>query len=151
MNKSGQLFVFLLDGQRYAVPLTSVSRVIRAIMVSRLPGAPEIVEGVINVHGEVIPVINIRKRFGLPEREMDIDDQIIIAHTPKLKIAFIADSVEGVIEGSDQAVSPMENIFPHVEYVEGVITFDGKMVFIHDLEKDLKFNEEELLSSKVNG
>ena len=79
MEKLNQLVVFFLNEQKYALYLPAVERVVSAIEVTPLPQAPDNVLGIINVMGKVIPVVNIRKRFGLPEREIDLSDQFIIA------------------------------------------------------------------------
>ena len=81
MSKFHHLVVFSLDDQQYALLLPVVERVINAVAVTPLPEAPDIVLGVINIYGEIIPVMNIRKRFGLPEREIDIKDQLIISRS----------------------------------------------------------------------
>ena len=79
MEKLNQLVVFFLNEQKYALYLPAVERVVSAIEVTPLPQAPDNVLGIINVMGKVITVVNIRKRFGLPEREIDLSDQFIIA------------------------------------------------------------------------
>src|SRR5712675_257312 len=71
---SNQLVVFALDAQHYALPLTGVQRVVRMVEVTPLPKAPEIVLGVIDVKGHIIPVMSIRNRFGLPEPETNLSD-----------------------------------------------------------------------------
>ena len=90
MNKSNQLVVFLLNEQRYALYLPVVERVVSAVEVTPLPKAPDIVLGVINMQGKVIPVVNIRRRFGLPERQIDLSDQFIIANTTKRPVVLVA-------------------------------------------------------------
>ena len=67
-NPSNHIVVFTLDEQRYALHLLAVERVVRAVEVTALPEAPEIVLGVVNVKGRIVPVINVRRRFRLPER-----------------------------------------------------------------------------------
>lgn len=69
MKASALMVGLTLDGQRYALSLAQVERVIRAVEITPLPQAPEIITGVINVRGRVIPVVDIRKRFRLPVRE----------------------------------------------------------------------------------
>src|SRR3712207_6774571 len=98
MNNSRRYVVFTLDEHGYALPLSFVERIVRAVEVTPLPKAPEIVLGVINVQGRVIPVVNIRKRFRLPEREIELSDQFIIARTAKRTIALVVDAVGGVAE-----------------------------------------------------
>ena len=67
-NPANHIVVFALDEQRYALHLLAVERVVRAVEVTALPEAPEIVLGVVNVKGRIVPVINVRRRFRLPER-----------------------------------------------------------------------------------
>ena len=83
MNASIQLVVFTLDSQRFALPLSAVERAIRIIEIVPLPKAPDIVIGVINLHGQIIPVVNIRKRFNLSEKEVNLNDHIVISHSKK--------------------------------------------------------------------
>ncbi len=78
MNDSNQLVVFTLEEQRYALYLSAVERIVRIVEITPLPKALEIVFGVINVQGQVVPVVDIRKRFRLPEREMSLSDQLIM-------------------------------------------------------------------------
>ena len=71
MNGAIQLIVFTLNEQRYALYLSVVERIVRIVRITPLPKAPEIVSGVINVAGRIIPVLDTRKRFRLPERGLD--------------------------------------------------------------------------------
>src|SRR3989337_3824704 len=113
MNKLNQLVVLTLDEQRYALHLCGVERIIRVVEVTPLPKAPEIVLGVVNVQGQITPVINIRKRFCLPEREMNLSDQLIIAHTSRRTVAIVADAVSGVIKPSENEEIDTTTVLPH--------------------------------------
>jgi len=75
-----QLVVFDLEGQRYALPLGAVDRVLPMVAVSPLPKAPAIALGVINLHGQALPVLDIRRRFGLPTREYGLADRRDFRH-----------------------------------------------------------------------
>jgi purine-binding chemotaxis protein CheW len=79
----GTVLVFALDDSLYALPLPSVERVIRAVEITALPGAPRIVLGVIDARGRIIPVLDIRMRLGLPERELACDDRFIVARSER--------------------------------------------------------------------
>jgi purine-binding chemotaxis protein CheW len=79
MNHLSQLVVFRLDNQRYALPLPTVERIVRAVEVTALPKAPSIVLGIVDVAGRVCPVLNVRQRFGLPDKEIRSADQFLIA------------------------------------------------------------------------
>jgi len=75
------LLALSVDDRRYALPLSAVERIVRIVEVTPLPSAPEIVAGVVNVHGRVIPVVDLRKRFTLREPVIALSDQLIVAHT----------------------------------------------------------------------
>src|SRR5260370_41681143 len=74
-----QLVAFILGEQEYALPLTAVRRVVRMVEVTPLPKAPEIVLGVIDFQGTIIPVMSMRKRLGLSEPETSLGDQLGVA------------------------------------------------------------------------
>ena len=149
MNKSNQLVVFTLDEQRYALYLPVVERVVIAVEVTPLPQAPDIVFGIINIQGKVIPVVNIRKRFGLPEREIDLSDQFIIANTSTRTVVLVADTVSGVIEPSGGKLINSENITPGMEYVDGVIKLEDGLILIHDIDSFLSLEEEKKLNNTL--
>lgn len=145
VDKPEQYTTFMLDEQNYALRLSSVLRVVHAVEVTALPKAPEIVLGIINVQGQVIPVFNTRKRFGLPEKEIGIRDQLLIAETSKRTVALLVDSTGGVIECSAQEVVSEGTILPGMEYVEGVIKLKDGMIIIHNLDSFLSLEEDKKL------
>ncbi len=145
MKKSDFLVIFTLDDQRYALPLYAAERVVRMVAITPLPNAPDIILGVVNFQGRVIPVINVRRRFRLPEREIALTDQLVVAHTARRAVALMADSVLDVIASSEQNFVATANIFPKLEYVEGVVKLTDGLIFIHDLEKFLSLEEESSL------
>ena len=149
MVRSDQYTVFTLDEQRYALYLSAVTRVVRTVEITPLPKAPDIVQGVVNVQGQVVPVVDIRKRFRLPEREMELSDQLVIANAARRTVALILDAVDGVIELSNQKMIPSEEILPDTEYVEGVIKLEDGLVLIHDLDKFLSLEEDKELESAL--
>ncbi len=146
---SHPLVVFTLDAQRYALPLAAVERVVRVVAIAPLPKAPEIVLGVVNLRGQIIPVVNLRRRFRLPECEIRLSDQCLIAHTAKRTVALVVDEVSGVLEPTDQAVAAAEQILPDLAYVVGVVKLADGMVLIHDLDSFLSLEEEQVLDEAM--
>lgn len=151
MEKLNQLVVFSLDEQRYALLLSNVERIVRAVEITPLPKAPEIVLGVINVRGEIIPVVNIRKRFRLPEREIALSDHLIIAKTSRRAVALLADRVGQVLEVPENKIISAKKILPAMDYVEGVVKLEDGLILIHDLEKFLSLEEERALERAMKG
>jgi purine-binding chemotaxis protein CheW len=146
---SFQLVVFNLDDQRYALRLQCVERAIRMVEITPLPGSPDIVLGLINVHGVVIPVLNIRKRFRLHEREADLGDQLIIARTARRLVALVVDTVHDVLALPPGELVAPETILPQLEHVDGVIKLDDGIVYIQDLDAFLSLEEEQSLETAL--
>ena len=142
MGEMNHIVVFTIDNQRYALRLSDVKRIVRTVEVTALPQAPEGILGVVNVEGQVIPVVNIRRRFNLPEQEINLDDQLIIARTSGRAVALVVDAVSGIVERSEQEVIAVEDIVPGTEHVEGVIKLEGDMILIPNLDSFLSLEEE---------
>ena len=129
-------FVFKIEDQRYAVALSAVEKVIRAVELISLPEAPEILLGLINMMGRIIPVVNIRKHLRLPDREIEINDRIIISQVSSHTIAFIADTVEGVLMFSQNQLDKGDQIFPEMgQHIEGVGKIDNDAIVICNIYK----------------
>jgi len=140
-----QLVVFTLDDRRYALPVSAVDRISFSVEVTPLPRAPEIVTGVINFSGRVIPVVNIRRRFSLPERDAALGDILVIAHTLHRPVAMLADQVTGVLQAAASRVVLQSNIVPGMDYMAGVVKLDDGIILIHDLDRFLSLEEESQL------
>jgi purine-binding chemotaxis protein CheW len=148
--------VFSLDEQLYGIRLSAVSLVVSAVEITRLPGAPEIVIGVINLGGRIIPVVNLRRRFRLPEHTLELTDQLIVASTARPGagedggriLALVVDGVVGVRELSTREIDA-ETILPGLEHLEGVAKADEGLILIHDLGTFLSLGEEQALSETL--
>lgn len=149
MNGSPPLLVFTLDAQRYALRLEAVERVVSAAEITPLPGAPEVVLGLINLRGRVVPVIQLRRRFSLPDRDIRLSDSFIVASTSRLSFALVADAVHGLVECPPEAVVPAEEILPRMDPIEGVMVLPDGMVLISDLDRALSLEEEASLRDRL--
>ncbi len=144
-TRTNQLVVFTLSKQRYGLPLSTVERIVRIVDVTPLPHAPDGVLGVVNVQGRVIPVINMRRRFHLPEREIALTDQMVVAHTARRPVVLVVDAVIGVLEYYEQEVVGPQDVLPDLRYVQGVVKLDSELILIHNLDKFLSLEEETAL------
>jgi purine-binding chemotaxis protein CheW len=142
---SNQLVVFELDAQHYAVPLSRVQRVVRMVEVTPLPKGPDVVLGVIDLQGDIIPVMSMRKRFGLPEPQCNLSNQLIVADTVTRSVAMVVNSVTGVVERTAEEITDAQKIVPGAQYVEGITRLEDGILFIHDLDLFLSKQEEEHL------
>jgi purine-binding chemotaxis protein CheW len=140
-----QLVAFTLNRQPFALRLASVRQVLRMVEVTRLPKAPEIVLGVVSLHGTIVPVLSIRRRLGIAEREASLSDHLIVADSACRIVALVVDAVIGVIERSTEEITEAERILPGAQYVEGIAKLDQEILFIHNLDFFLSRPEESQL------
>lgn len=139
---SETLVLLDLDERHYALPLRNVDRIEQAVEVTPLPQAPEIVMGVIRVREQVIPVIDVRRRFRLAAKEIALSDQMVIARARRRTVALLVDQVAGVIDISSAAAVPGYEVFPELQYLRGVVKLEDGLVLIHDLDEFLSLEEE---------
>lgn len=145
------LVVFTLEGQRCALHLSAVERVVRAVEITPLPKAPEIVLGVINAQGQILPVVDVRRRFRLPARELTLDDRLILARTARRLVALVADSVVGIRALSTREMVGAEQALPFAAYIRGVAKLEDGLVLIYDLDQFLSLDEESVLDAALSG
>lgn len=136
-----QLLVFRLEEQRYALRLGAVEKVARMVKITPLPKAPEIILGVIDVHGAIVPVADLRKRFSLPVQKPALDDRLIVARARRGPLALVADRLEGIVECGEEDFAPVETILPEAGYIEGVVKRRDGLVLIQDLDRLLSLEE----------
>jgi len=148
---TSQLVVFVVDGQRYALPLAAVDRVVRSVAVTLLPDAPAIILGVINVQGRVVPVIDLRRRFHLEERPMEVEDHLIVAESSTGTVALPVDEAQGLIRNLNGESVPAGDIVPNLNYVDQVFLYGPEMVFVLDIDTVLTDDEELALADSLRG
>jgi purine-binding chemotaxis protein CheW len=138
---------FALDAQRYALPLDSVSRIVRAAEITPLPLAPDVVAGALDVGGTVMPVYDLRHRLRLPPRRLGLDDQIIIARTHRRPLAMVVDRALGIIDAA--LIGNNAALMRELPHLRGVLSTPDGLVLIQDLESFLSSEEDEALESAL--
>jgi purine-binding chemotaxis protein CheW len=151
MNRQTRLLVFRLNDRLCALYLEQVLQVVHAVDATPLPQAPEIVLGAIDLHGDIVPLLNIRRRFGFSDRDVRVDDQFIIAKTTNRIVALAVDEVREIIDRAADRIIPAENIVGRLEHVDGVIQLEDGLALIHDLDKFLSLNERHELEHAMAG
>ena len=144
---SKQLLLFTLGELCYALDLSAVERVVQAVEILPLPKAPPFVLGVINVQGQVIPVVDIRECFGMPPREVTLNDQFILAITLKRRVAVVAEAVGGIRELTDRELVIADQVLPGAEFIRGVAKLDDALILICDLDQILSLDGEPVLEA----
>ncbi len=143
------LVVFGLAGQRYALPLHMVERVFLMAEAAPLPKAPAVALGVINLHGTIIPVLDIHRRFGFPPRDYGPAAHLLVARTSRRMLALPVDEVFGVREVASKAAVPSDAVLPGIGHVAGIVALADGLLFIQDLEAFLSLDEEHRLSEAL--
>jgi purine-binding chemotaxis protein CheW len=143
------IVLFTIDGNLYALHLDAIERVIHAIFITPIPKAPDIVAGVINIEGTVIPVIDLRKRFNLILKTLHPDQQFIIANSATRKIALIVDSVGEVIECNLEDIASEKTVLPDMPYVKGIIATEQGVILINDIDKFLSLEDEKIIDDAL--
>ncbi len=142
-----QLVVFDLAGEVYGVDINSVREIIRMQAVTHVPNAPDFVEGVINLRGRVIPILDLRKRFGLRVSEETRDSRVVVVDIAGQNIGIIVDAVIEVLRLAADAIEPASSLITTEDsyYLEGIAKLDGKLLILLDLDRVLSTDEQKAL------
>ena len=137
-----QLLLFSLDGQRYGLELPVVERVVRAVELEALPGAPKVIRGIFSLSGALVPVGDLRRRLGLPERDIALSDCIVIVWAGSQRLGVLVDGETDVVTCAAGDVVPTGAIFRGGDLVEGVAQLGNGIVLVNNLAKFLTIAEQ---------
>lgn len=145
-----QFVVFSLVDEEFAIDIMQVKEIIKMASVTRLPQAPNYITGIINVRGEIIPVISLRQRFGIPRGEETSSTRIVIVESQGNSTGLIVDEVSEVLRLSQEAIEapPQDVAGLRTEFIRGIGKIDGRILVILRLEK-LLGSEEQLTIEAV--
>lgn len=143
------ILAFELSGGQLGLHAGQVQEVVRAAEVSRLPCAPDVVEGVVNYRGEIIPVLDIRRRFGLPAAPLDPSQHLIIARAGARTVALRVDRALDLLSLPRDAITRSPVDLPGVDHVAGVAPLPDGALVIQDLERFLDLEEARQLDAAL--
>ncbi len=144
-----QLLAFRLDGQRHAVLLAAVERVVNAVEVTPLPGAPPAVLGLIDAGGVVMPVFCLRRRLQLSQRDIIPADQFLIMRAGLRRVALVIDEAQGLVDCDSAAVERADTAVLEQSPVQGLLKLADGLLLIHDLSRFLSLPEERALEQAM--
>ena len=129
--------VFRLVGEDYAIPIAGVHTVEKIMPITRVPHAPQFVDGVINLRGEVVPVINLRRRLGLPEATDCVDAHIVVALAGEQLVGLIVDEISHVLSLPQTAIQPANQVIgeSNRNFLLGVGKWENGLIIVLDLER----------------
>ncbi|HZW32754.1 MAG TPA: chemotaxis protein CheW [Isosphaeraceae bacterium] len=132
-----QLVGFRLDNEDYAIAITKIQEIILMKPITRIPQVPDFIEGLINLRGSVIPIVNLRKRFGLPNREVDDETRTIVVNIQDKTVGCIVDAVTQVMRiNRDQIQPPPLSVLAVAhQYISGLARLDDRLLIILEIER----------------
>jgi purine-binding chemotaxis protein CheW len=137
-----QLVIFRLAQEEYGLPITKVQEINRLVPITKLPQTPEFMEGVINLRGRIIPVIDLRKRFTLEISEHNDESRIIIVEVCGQTVGVIVDAVAEVVRIAASSVEPPPPSFIlDAKYIQGVGKLEGRLLILLEIDEILTSQE----------
>ncbi|MBI4804786.1 MAG: chemotaxis protein CheW [Desulfovibrio sp.] len=138
-----QLVTFTISNEEFGLDILRVQEIIRTMEITKVPRAPDFVEGVINLRGKVIPIIDLRKRFGMESKKHDSQTRIIVVEIHSMIVGFVVDSVSEVLRIQSSTVEPPPAVVSGVEseYISGVGKLEDRLLILIDLDKLLSEEE----------
>lgn len=132
-----QLVTFTLEKQEYAVNILNVQEINRITEITRVPNAPAFVEGVINLRGKVIPVINLRKKFGLHGKDSDDASRVIIMDIQGVTYGLVVDSVSEVLRIPSDVVEPPPPMASSTGsiFIKGIAKLENRLIILIDIDR----------------
>jgi len=137
VNQEGQLVIFQLNDQQYALPIHQIQEIVKMTAITRVPNTRPYVEGIINLRGNIIPVINMNRRLNLPVSGYDDATRIIVVELKGQKVGIIVDNVTEVGRFTENEVEPPSVVGDDVDYLNGVVKKENNLWLLLNLEKVL--------------
>jgi len=134
-----QLVSFKIGDEEFGVDILKVQEINRMLEVTRVPNAPEYVDGVINLRGKVIPIIDLRRRFGMERKEHDKNTRVVVVELNGKVVGFVVDAVSEVLRIPKSVTEPPPSIVAGIEadYITAVGKLEDRLLILLDLEKVL--------------
>jgi len=140
MEKDCQLVGFRIGNETYGVQIGSVREIVRVPEITTVPNAPELIEGVINLRGKIIPVMDLRKRFGNATVQQDKKNRILVVELDNKLLGLIVSSASEVLKIPPSEIEPPGTVFAEGEssYVTGVGKLKGRLIILLDIARLLR-------------
>ena len=138
-----QLVVFELANEQYGVDIAVVESIIKMQDITIVPHTPDYIEGVTNLRGTVLPVVDLRTRFGLPRQEATHDTRIVVVDVGGTKVGMVVDAVTEVLRVPGEAIEPPSSLVMSSlsGFINGVAKVDGRLVILIDVRKAILTEE----------
>jgi purine-binding chemotaxis protein CheW len=143
-NELLQLVTFNISNEEFGIDILRVQEIIRTMEITKVPRSPDFVEGVINLRGKVIPIIDLRKKFNMESHEHDNQTRIIVVELQGMVVGFVVDGVSEVLRIKSSTVEPPPPVVSGVdsEFISGVGKLEDRLLILIDLDKLLSRDEQ---------
>lgn len=140
-----EFVIFKLNGEFYGVDINNVENIERKMPITRVPYTKNFIKGVVNLRGNVIPVIDLRTRFGIEYKDYDDESRILIINHKDFKVGMIADSSSEVLQLEDTDINDAPSIKNRTSdaFIKSIGKNNGRIIMLIDLIKVLGLEEEE--------
>lgn len=141
-----QQVIFKLNNEEYGMDIIKINGIEKYQAVVQVPNAPDYVEGIINLRGEVLPIYSLRKKFHLAEKAIDDETRVIVALTNDMKVGFLVDSVTEILNIEEESIDEVPKLLTGInrKYMKSVAKIENRMVILMDV--DLLVTDEEKIS-----
>ena len=148
-----QLVIFELGKEQFGIEIAAVEGIVKMQEITRIPYAPSYMEGITNLRGSVLPVIDLRKRFGLQEEEETRDTRIITVNMDNIKIGMIVSSVTEVLTIDENVIEMPQGMMTSInsQFITGVAKIDNRLVILLNLADILSSDEKKSAAKVVEG
>jgi purine-binding chemotaxis protein CheW len=149
MSETIQVVSFKLGSEEYGVDIAQVQEINRMVAVTHVPRAPQFMEGVINLRGQLIPIIDLRTRFGMPRAEHTKSTRIVVTEIGAKRVGMVVDSVSEVLRLPTDQIEEAPEMITGVdtEYIRGVGKIEDRLIILLDLAKIISGSERRELES----
>ena len=144
-----QLVVFELANEFYGINIAVVESIIKMQTITQLPQTPTYIKGVTNLRGTVLPVIDLRIRFGLEPHEDTRQTRVIIVTMGNIKVGIMVDGVSEVLRVSDETIEPLPPMVNSVnsDFLKGIVRLEDRLIILLEVEKVLALQEQKALAA----
>ena len=147
-----QLVIFDLGKEQFGIEIAAVEGIVKMQEITRIPYAPSYMEGITNLRGAVLPVMDLKKRFGLEPEEQTNETRIITVNMGSMKMGMIVSAVSEVLTIEDNVIEPTPPLVSSIstEFITGIAKINSRLVILLDLERVLSAGEKEAVGKMVS-
>jgi len=146
-----QLVIFELGAENFGIDIAAVEGIVKLQEITKIPQAPSCMEGITNLRGSVLPVIDLQKRFGMESQARTNETRIMVANVDGVKIGMIVSAVSEVLTIEDKVIEPSPPMVRNVnsEFIIGIAKIDKRLVILLDLAKVLSGEEKKQVTKAI--